>query len=92
MFMNSQTQGLVMPPGSQGNLCLGGAIGRYRQDILNTGADGAVELQLDLSDTPTPTGCVAIQPGETWNFQLWFRDVNPGPTSNFTDGVSITFN
>ena len=32
-----------------------------------------------------------IQPGNTWNFQLWFRDQNPGTTSNTTDGVSILF-
>ncbi len=91
MFLNSRTQGLVVPPGSQGYLCLGGAIGRYKTDIMNTGAAGTAELQLDLTTTPTPNGPVAIQPGETWNFQLWFRDSNPGPTSNFTDGVSITF-
>ena len=34
---------------------------------------------------------LAVQAGETWLFQLWFRDVNPGNTSNFTDGIAITF-
>ncbi len=29
--------------------------------------------------------------GESWNFQAWFRDKNPGNTSNFTDGVSVLF-
>ena len=32
---------------------------------------------------------------QTWSTfphnQAWFRDSNPGPTSNFTDGISITF-
>ena len=60
-------------------------------DIKDTGAGGAVSIQLDLTNTPTPGGPVAIQPGETWRFQLWFRDKNPGKTTNFTDGVSITF-
>ncbi|MCP3919930.1 MAG: hypothetical protein GY711_30745 [bacterium] len=23
--------------------------------------------------------------GETWFFQCWYRDNNPGPTSHFTD-------
>lgn len=91
MFVNSQAQGFVMPPGSQGNLCLSGAIGRYNQSLIHTGAAGIASLQLDLTNTPTPGGLYAIQPGETWNFQLWFRDQNSGPTSNFTDGVSITF-
>jgi hypothetical protein len=40
---------------------------------------------------PLGTGPVAILPGETWNFQAWYRDLNPGTTSNFTDGISITF-
>ena len=33
-------------------------------------------------------GKVAAQAGETWNFQVWFRD---GQTSNFTNGVSVQF-
>ena len=32
---------------------------------------------------------VAVQPGETWQFQAWFRDV--GGTSNLTDGVAVSF-
>jgi FG-GAP repeat len=91
IFLNSQTPGLVVPPGSQGNLCLGGGIGRYSSDILQTGPQGQMSLQLDLANTPTPGGPVPIAPGETWYFQGWFRDQNPGPTSNFTDGVTITF-
>ena len=37
-----------------------------------------------------PSG-VVFMPGETWNFQLWFRDLNPGVTSNTTDGVTVMF-
>ncbi len=89
-FLNSMTQAFVFPvPNSQGVLCVGGAIGRYNANVFNTGAAGTGSLQLDLPNTPTPSGTVAIQPGETWNFTAWYRDVNPGPTSNFTDGVSI---
>ena len=29
--------------------------------------------------------------GETWNFTTWYRDVNPTPTSNFTDAISVLF-
>jgi len=92
MFLNSLDAGFVpWPPGSQGILCVGGAIGRYVDDIQSTGPAGWMSLTLDLTDTPTPAGPVAIQPGETWHFQGWFRDWNPGPTSNFTDGVMILF-
>ena len=91
MFVNSMTQGFVMPPGSQGFLCLSGAIGRYNGNIMNTGSGGTVSLQLDLANTPTPGGPVAIQAGETWYFQLWFRDFTTGPTSNTTDAIEVMF-
>ncbi|MEM6569478.1 MAG: hypothetical protein AAF957_13780 [Planctomycetota bacterium] len=94
-FLTSQDQGLVLNPGgSQGNLCLGGSIGRYvgPGQIQNSGTAGTVSLALDLTSTPTPTGLVAVQAGETWNFQAWFRDSLGGSaTSNFTDAVSVTF-
>ena len=94
-FLTSRTQGLVQSPGgSAGRLCLGGAIGRYVApgQVQNSGALGAFSLALDLTQTPTPTGAVAIQPGETWNFQAWFRDAQGGAaTSNFTDGLAVQF-
>jgi hypothetical protein len=94
-FLTSRTQGFVMNPGgSAGNLCLAGAIGRYvgPGQIKNSGTSGAFELLLDLSATPTPTGLVQIQAGETWNFQAWHRDAVGGvATSNFTHGRSIGF-
>ena len=91
-FLNSMTQGFVQNPGgSQGNLCLGGQIGRYNGQIFNSGASGTGTLMLDLPNTPTPSGSVSILAGETWNFTCWYRDNNPGPTSNFTDGVVIGF-
>ena len=45
-------------------------------------------MPVDLNGIPSGSGFVAVQPGETWNFQCWYRD---GATSNFTDAVSITF-
>ncbi|HIF40456.1 MAG TPA: hypothetical protein EYQ74_05090 [Planctomycetes bacterium] len=92
MFVTSQTKGFIPNPGgSQGNLCLGGAIGRYSKSLVNSGSAGQFSLQLDLTQTPTPAGPVVIQAGETWHFQTWYRDKNPTNTSNFTDGISITF-
>jgi hypothetical protein len=89
----SRTTGLVpMAGGSQGTLCLGGGIGRFDdpgQVRIATGR-GAASVQLELTAFPTPTGLVSVLPGETWNFQAWYRDGNPGPTSNFTDAVSVT--
>ena len=91
-FINSQTQGFVNPPGSQGNLCLSGQIGRHSASVLNTGSAGEFSLQLDLTNIPTPGGPVSIAAGETWNWQAWYRDANPSSTNNFTDGINIPFN
>ena len=94
-FLVSQTQAFVVNPGgSAGNLCLGGGIGRYvgPGQIQNSGSSGLVDLTLDLTMIPTPTGLVAVAAGDTWNFQCWYRDAVGGQaTSNFTDGVEIVF-
>ncbi len=77
--------------GSQGNLCLGGAIGRHVKQLANSGNVGVLLIQVDLTALPRPNGAHSVFAGETWNFQCWFRDQNPNATSNFTDAVSITF-
>ena len=84
-FLTSRTQGFFMPPGSDGNICLGGDIGRFEG---NVGRGPAFSLQIDLSAMPLNPPAAAA-PGETWNFQAWYRDVGSG--NNFTDGVSITY-
>ncbi|MCP3918795.1 MAG: hypothetical protein GY711_24880 [bacterium] len=88
-FLAGQTQGMFMPPGSQGIICLSGNIGRFNaQSQIIQGPTGS--LQVDLTSIPVnpPT---AVQPGDTWNFQCWYRDSNPGTTSNFTNAVSVVF-
>ena len=94
-FLNGQAQGSPSTPmGSSGNFCLGGAVGRYNRagEIFSTGALGAFELTVDLTDTPTPSGPTAIMSGETWYFQAWYRDnVSGFSTSNFTNMLSVTF-
>lgn len=78
--------------GSDGNLCVGAGTGRYAGNVLSSGMDGSVELLLDLSSIPQPTGSVAVSAGETWRFQYWHRDTNmSGPTSNFSRGIRVTF-
>ena len=91
-FLCSQTQGFVPnAAGSSGNLCLGGAIGRYvgAGQIQNSGGSGSISLAIDLTATPQPAGFVSIMAGETWNFQGWHRDL--GPTSNFSNGLEVDF-
>ena len=87
-FLCSQTQGFVsLPGGSQGNLCLGGKIGRFAGQVSSTGSGGEFSIPVDLNFLPMSPP-QAVQPGETWNFQAWFND---GATSNFTDGLYVTF-
>ena len=96
-FITSLAQGFVPnPAGSAGNLCIGGALGRYVApgQVMNTGATDTVSLVIDLTTIPTPNGPVAAASGDNYNFQLWHRDSNMmgGSTSNFSNGYSVTFN
>ena len=94
-FIASRQRGFVATPGgSAGNLCLSGSIGRYvgPGQIQSTGATNSFSLTIDLTSIPQPTGSVSAMAGEAWSFQAWHRDSVIGiPTSNFTDGVRITF-
>ncbi|MEM9802840.1 MAG: VCBS repeat-containing protein [Planctomycetota bacterium] len=93
-FLASRDRGFVANAGgSIGDLCLSGAIGRYvgPGQIQSSGANGEIQLAIDLDAIPTPTGPVAMIAGETVHFQAWFRDSVLGiATSNFSDGVALT--
>ncbi|QDV09481.1 FG-GAP repeat protein [Planctomycetes bacterium Poly30] len=93
-FITSRSMGFTAnPAGSSGNLCLGGAIGRYSNLVSSTGATGQISLGINLAQMPTPTGVVAATAGETWHFQAWFRDAVMGAaTSNFSDGLAVVMN
>jgi FG-GAP repeat/FG-GAP-like repeat len=74
--------------GGQGTLCLDGPAVRF--PMRTTGPSGTFVETVDLTQLPGAPP-VAVMPGETWYFQVWFTDENPDRTSNFTDAVSITF-
>ncbi|QDV05865.1 hypothetical protein Poly30_13680 [Planctomycetes bacterium Poly30] len=94
-FLVSRDRGFTANPGgSAGNLCLSGALGRYvgPGQVQNTGTTDGFSLMIDLATIPQPTGSVPAMVGESWSFQAWHRDAVLGiPTSNFTDGVRVTF-
>ena len=82
------------PPMTGPLLCIGGAtIGRYNGpgQVLNSGAAGSVSLAIDLTATPTAGLFIPTVAGETRHWQYWYRDANPSPTTNMSDGVSISF-
>lgn len=80
----------VTPPGSQGGLCLGGApMGGYSGQVLRSTPAGILgPFTPDLSSLPAPLSG-AVQAGDTWGFQAWYRDI--GGTSGFTDAIRVTF-
>ena len=90
-YLASLSQGFVANAGgSQGNLCLGAPAARFISQIMTSGAEGTIAVQIDTSLIPSSPP-QPILAGQTWNFQLWHRDSNPVSTSNFTDGLSILF-
>jgi hypothetical protein len=82
----------VIPPGSQGRLCLGpGFVGRFNRpgEVRGSGATGTFSLDVDTLNVPLlPAG--SLSPG-TFYFQAWHRDANPGSTSNFSTPILISF-
>ncbi|MCP3919588.1 MAG: hypothetical protein GY711_28975 [bacterium] len=88
-FLMSQSQDFVpLFGGSQGNLCLGTPQVRFSQEILTARPDDSMAFRPDFANLPQGT---VFQAGDTWNFQVWFRDQNPGQTSNTSQGLSVTF-
>ena len=93
-FLVSPMQGDVFPVNqSQGRLCLGGAIGRFNGSgqIFNSGSMGEFAFTIPTQAIATPNSPVPALPGQSWNFQAWYRDIHPNQTSNFTNGVRVTF-
>ncbi|MEZ6016155.1 MAG: hypothetical protein R3F49_13630 [Planctomycetota bacterium] len=92
---------IPMPGGSVGTLCLTGNVSRFVAQVGTVGANGVYRIStapgsgaqmFSLAAFPTPSGAVAVVPGDTWHFQCWHRDVSGGAAvSNFTEGLSLQF-
>ncbi len=75
-------------------LCLGGATGRFNQphQILISDSLGNAQMQLDLDDMAQPTGSAIAMAGQTWYFQVWFRDSCGVPNRwGVSDALALTF-
>jgi hypothetical protein len=79
------------PGGSQGDLCLGGSIARLLATTRAATPGGTYLAPVDLTQIPTQPLPSAVLAGETWAFQLWYRDANPQLTSNFSSASAATF-
>lgn len=95
MSLVSRSPGYTARPGgSAGALCLGGVIGRrVGGQVMVASAAGAWLEPCDLDAIPLAATYAAVQQGETWHFQAWYRDVaaGGGPTSNFTSASRVRF-
>lgn len=96
-FIVGETRALVNnPANSQGDLCVGGKIGRFNGpgQIMSSGTTGSYNLQLDLTQFPMNPWQSVIA-GETWCFQSWYRmplpPVADNSDSDFTNAVEILF-
>lgn len=97
LLIGAGSSAISDPPGAIGDLCLGGAvIGRYVLDVGSTGAGDQISTDLvggvtggGNGDLPNPPGG-QLAPGQSWNFQYWFRRPG-GQPSSFTDAISVTF-
>lgn len=74
--------------GHQGILCLSQPFWRIGSPVIQIGPDGTASRSLDFGNLAPQ---VAIQPGDTWRYQFWFRDQNPNPTWNSTNAVRARF-
>jgi hypothetical protein len=74
-------------PFGEGVRCAGGGI--IRLGVSNSGGSGVFSRALDHNAL---TGSGVIVPGETANFQIWYRDPTGGPSGfNFSDGLEVFF-
>ncbi len=86
-FLMGEGADVIVPINSVGNLCIvGGRLLRVAPPILNSGSTGAFEFAAGTLSVPS---LGAIQPGETWGFQAWFRD--GAMSSNLSDSLRVTF-
>ncbi|QDV07608.1 hypothetical protein Poly30_31350 [Planctomycetes bacterium Poly30] len=88
-MLMSRTEALVPGfGGSQGTLCLGGTLYRFSASVQQSGPMGEVTFAPDFGALPSGQTFAAA---DSWSFQYWFRDANPGPTSNTTGAVRVLF-
>jgi endonuclease/exonuclease/phosphatase family metal-dependent hydrolase len=74
--------------------CVGsGLLGTFRlSPAVQCDAFGDAQKTLDWGSIPVGSGAGEIRPGETWNFQFWYRDPPAGgPGFNLTAALAVRF-
>ena len=81
-------------PAGNGTLCVGpGGSVLVRAILAQADATGAARFATDIGLPPFTTGPGRLEPGATWHFQSWYRDVGGpiGATFNLSGALSIVF-
>lgn len=80
-------------PGSVGDLCVGGAVGRLVGPPHLADASGVQRHMIATAPLVTTAGATMVQPGDTFVFQLWHRDAAPGggAIGNTSTALALTF-
>lgn len=89
VFRGDQVVGL---PFGDGLRCVGGHLTRLGPP-QSTGAGGEISIGPGLVGSSNSGVATRIDPGSTWNFQVWYRDAN-GPCGlgfNLSNAVSVLF-
>ncbi|MFT4539314.1 MAG: hypothetical protein ACI841_001937 [Planctomycetota bacterium] len=88
VFMGATPSTAIPIIGSQGSLCLSQATPIVRLSTILSSNSNQMRRFLDLDSSLLAN---QILPGNTWHFQAWFRDQNPGSTTNTSNGTSVLF-
>ncbi|MEZ5976064.1 MAG: hypothetical protein R3E96_14850 [Planctomycetota bacterium] len=92
LFLCSPERGLIFNPfQTTGTFCLGSNFGVFP---IGAPADafGSMSMSVDLNNMPLNPPAVFL-PGETWYFQLWYRDpanAPVGPSSHVSKALGVT--
>ena len=90
MLIFGNAAGSHPPPFGLGTVCVGGLVGRFGHALQNSGAGGVAEFDVDIQALPLAPP-LAVAPGDTWRFQVWYRDFVTAPTANLSSAVAVTF-
>ena len=77
-------------PWGDGIRCVGGSL--QRLTVIQLDLNGEASFPLDFSQAPAGSGPHQLFPGDTSNFQFYFRDPLGGPAGwNYSDALSVAF-
>ena len=88
LFYYGPSQAAV--PWGDGIRCVGGSL--QRLTVIQLDTNGVASFPLDFSQAPAGSGPHQLFPGDTSNFQFYFRDPLGGPAGwNYSDALSVSF-